>query len=90
MRWWLIACLIISTHSVSAYRVEALAGADDKPVDLEPVSEKHVMIPMRDGVKLSAYLFFPKGKGPWPVLYEQRYASVRSHASHIIAPVRAR
>ncbi|MBM79023.1 MAG: acylase [Planctomycetaceae bacterium] len=33
---------------------------------------------MRDGVRLSAYLFFPPGKGPWPVLMEQRYASFRS------------
>ena len=35
------------------------------------------MIPMRDGVKLSAYLYFPPGEGPWPVLYEQRYANLR-------------
>lgn len=33
------------------------------------------MIPMRDGVKLSAFLFFPPGDGPWPVLLEQRYAN---------------
>ncbi|GAB4140756.1 MAG: hypothetical protein Tsb009_10240 [Planctomycetaceae bacterium] len=46
-------------------------------VDLGTVTEKHVWIPMRDGVRLSAYLFFPKGKGPWPVLIEQRYASFR-------------
>ena len=39
--------------------------------------EKHVMIPMRDGVKLSAYLYFPPGDGPWPVILEQRYASGR-------------
>ena len=32
------------------------------------------MAPMRDGKKLSTYLYFPAGKGPWPVLYEQRYA----------------
>ncbi len=31
---------------------------------------------MRDGVKLSAYIYFPAGKGPWPVLMEQRYASL--------------
>ena len=35
------------------------------------------MVPMRDGTKLSAYLYFPQGKGPWPVLYEQRYADLR-------------
>jgi len=50
--------------------------------DPAPVEERHVMIPMRDGVKLSTYLFLPRnqGPGPWPVLYEQRYASVRSPA----------
>ena len=35
------------------------------------------MVPMRDGTKLSTYLYFPPGKGPWPVLYEQRYADLR-------------
>ncbi|MBL4885184.1 MAG: CocE/NonD family hydrolase [Planctomycetaceae bacterium] len=45
-------------------------------IDLNGITEKHVMIPMRDGKKLSAYLYFPKGKGPWPVLMEQRYAGL--------------
>ncbi len=47
-------------------------------VELGNVTEKHVMIPMRDGVKLSAYLYSPKGDGPWPVLMEQRYAGFRA------------
>jgi predicted acyl esterase len=51
--------------------------AADEAVELSKVSEQHVMIPMRDGVKLSAYLYFPPGEGPWPVLYEQRYANLR-------------
>ncbi|MFQ5732579.1 MAG: CocE/NonD family hydrolase [Planctomycetaceae bacterium] len=55
----------------------ASASPAEKKVDLGDVTEKHVMVPMRDGVKLSAYLYFPKGKGPWPVLMEQRYASLR-------------
>ncbi len=46
-------------------------------VDLYGVREEHVMIPMRDGVHLSAYLYFPEGTGPWPVLFEQRYADLR-------------
>src|SRR5437764_12265048 len=45
------------------------------------VRNEHVMIPMRDGVKLSAYLYFPPGKGPWPVLFEQRYAGMRDAGS---------
>jgi hypothetical protein len=47
-------------------------------VDLGSIREEHVMIPMRDGVRLSAYLYFPEGEGPWPVLYEQRYADLRA------------
>ncbi|MEX2502980.1 MAG: CocE/NonD family hydrolase [Trueperaceae bacterium] len=31
---------------------------------------RHVRIPMRDGVHLSADLFLPKGEGPWPVVIE--------------------
>ena len=42
--------------------------------------DEHLMISMRDGKKLSAYLFAPEGKGPWPVLYEQRYADIKSPA----------
>lgn len=55
------------------------ASAQQKPppVDLGPVTEKHEMVPMRDGTRLSVYLYFPPGKGPWPVLYEQRYADLR-------------
>ena len=47
-----------------------------QPVDLGTITEKHVMIPMRDGKHLSAYLYFPKGEGKWPVLFEQRYADI--------------
>ncbi|RPI81652.1 MAG: acylase, partial [Planctomycetaceae bacterium] len=52
------------------------AGAD-APIDLDGVREEHAMIPMRDGARLSAYLYFPPGEGPWPVLFEQRYADLR-------------
>lgn len=43
--------------------------------------EEHVMIPMRDGQSLSAYLYFPEGSGPWPAIFEQRYASIRDAGS---------
>src|SRR5262245_227868 len=52
--------------------------AGDAPVDLGNVTERHEMVPMRDGKKLSTYLYLPPGKGPWPVLYEQRYADLRA------------
>ena len=45
-------------------------------VDLGKVTEKHQMIPMRDGKHLSANLYLPEGQGPWPVLFEQRYADI--------------
>jgi uncharacterized protein len=54
----------------------ATRAADAPRVDLGPVTERHEMVPMRDGVRLSVHLYFPPGKGPWPVLLEQRYADV--------------
>ena len=39
------------------------------------IHEEHLWIPMRDGVKLSAFAFRPEGEGRWPVLLEQRYAN---------------
>ncbi len=52
------------------------ARAQDKSLDLGDVREEHIMIPMRDGKHLSAWLYFPKGDGPWPAIFEQRYASI--------------
>jgi len=49
--------------------VRAPAGECIQAVDLARVTESHVMVPMRDGKKLSTYLYTPEGKGPWPVLY---------------------
>ncbi len=72
---WMILCLALCP---------ALFAQEAPPLKFEKgVTEKHVMIPMRDGVKLSAYLYIPQGKGPWPVLMEQRYASLRSKGSRL-------
>src|SRR5262245_27028450 len=46
-------------------------------INLGSATERHEMIPMRDGQKLSAYLYFPPGHGPWPGVFEQRYADLR-------------
>ncbi|MGV3725018.1 MAG: CocE/NonD family hydrolase [Actinomycetota bacterium] len=40
------------------------------------VLEQRLMVPMRDGTRLSVYVYLPPGKGPWPGLLEQRYASL--------------
>ncbi|WP_240914838.1 CocE/NonD family hydrolase [Roseimicrobium sp. ORNL1] len=61
--------------------VTLLAGAVSKPLpklDVPGVREEHVMIPMRDGVKLSAYLYFPESASQekLPALFEQRYAEI--------------
>src|SRR5688572_11813623 len=59
----------------------AAPAAAQPPAGPDPVTEKHEMVPMRDGVRLSVYLYVPPGKGPWPVLYEQRYADVTAPAA---------
>lgn len=71
LRVWLVLLTILYGGGLQR---DAFA-ADD--IDFGSIREEHVMIPMRDGVRLSAYLYFPKGDGPWPVLFEQRYASLR-------------
>src|SRR4051812_19899357 len=66
----MIAKLVLAATVIAG----CAAAQKAKDVDLAGVTEQHVMIPMRDGVRLSAYLYTPPGEGPWPVLYEQRYA----------------
>ncbi|SIO61583.1 hypothetical protein SAMN05444166_6796 [Singulisphaera sp. GP187] len=69
-------CLWILAGLIAAVSVSE--AAEPAPAtDLGPVTETHVMVPMRDGVRLSTYLYIPKGDGPWPVLYEQRYADLK-------------
>ena len=66
---------------LSALVVSPLRNADAQDANLGDVTEKHEMVPMRDGVKLSAYLYFPKGDGPWPAIFEQRYASLTARGT---------
>jgi len=56
----------------------AVALAQSQELDLGGVKEKHVWVPMRDGTELSTWLYIPPGDGPWPVIYEQRYAPIRA------------
>ena len=57
--------------------------AQSKKLDLGGVQQKHVWVKMRDGTKLSSYLYIPPGEGPWPVLYEQRYAPIQSERTRL-------
>ena len=59
--------------------------AAEPELDLGGVTETHVMVPMRDDVKLSVWLYSPEGVGPWPVLFEQRYADLRGAGSRLAA-----
>ena len=61
----------------------ATSASAQNELDFGDVVEKHTMIPMRDGKKLSSYLYFPKSKGPWPVIFEQRYASLRGKGTRL-------
>lgn len=58
-----------------------------KELDFGGVREEHVMIPMRDGVHLSAYLYFPKNADTEgsPVIFEQRYASLTGNSTREFA-----
>ncbi|MCB1088482.1 MAG: CocE/NonD family hydrolase, partial [Verrucomicrobiae bacterium] len=69
--------------STAAFALVAppLHSAEEEALDFGDVTEQSVMIPMRDGVRLSAFLYVPKGDGPWPAIFEQRYASLRSRGT---------
>jgi predicted acyl esterase len=60
----------------------------------EAVGVQHEMVPMRDGVRVSLYVYTPPGAGPWHALLTQVYADVsgrgdafRSLAAHGYAVV---
>jgi len=79
---WPLLWLLPLAAALQSNTALAQNSATDKPlIDLAPVTEQHQMIPMRDGLKLSAWLYFPPGPGPWPVLFEQRYADLRGEGT---------
>ena len=55
-------------------------------LDLGTISESHVMIPMRDGKRLSAYVYRSnEDPRPQPVVFEQRYANLRGKSTRLSA-----
>src|SRR5262245_23904776 len=73
--------LVLSICGWGLFAPQPTVFAAEESVELGGIREEHVLIPMRDGKRLSAYLYFPPGAGPWPVLYEQRYADLRGASS---------
>jgi len=77
-------CMKFSVFSVAGFCIAFnLAAAELSPLDLGGVREEHLFIPMRDGARLSAYVYLPRGDGPWPVVFEQRYALITNSASRM-------
>lgn len=51
-------------------------GSDSGSVfDATAILEEHIMVPMRDGVRLSVHLYTPPGDGQWPGLLQQIYGN---------------
>lgn len=60
-----------------------LSANNVKPVN-EPGEVQHLMVEMSDGVRLSTYVYFPAGEGPWPVLLTRNpYPSPRESLGEI-------
>jgi len=76
-RTWVRGLLLLACWAVPV-------GAQDK-IDLGNVSERPVMIPMRDGKRLSGWVYRPAGDGPWPTVFEQRYANLRGRGTRLAA-----
>jgi predicted acyl esterase len=72
----LMGCLALSPALNAANTAANLPA-----IDLEGVREEHLMIPMRDGKRLSAYAYFPQGQGPWPAVFQQRYGDISGAGS---------
>jgi predicted acyl esterase len=78
--------------SLAFVAVASLVQSADEGLDLGAVREVHEMVPMRDGTRLSVYLYFPgeEKDGPWPAIFEQRYASLRAKGARESAAKLAR
>ena len=71
----------LASLALAAISSASTFAANPPPPDFGSVREEHLMIPMRDGRRLSAYVFFPKGEGKFPAIFEQRYADISGAGS---------
>ena len=75
------AQLIASAILIAGFSTTQSEAQELPKLDLGGVHEEHVLIPMRDGKRLSGYLYLPAENGKWPALFEQRYANVTGNST---------
>lgn len=66
--------LLVGTAAFNALA----APSDLPPLELPGISEEHLWIPMRDGTRLSAYLYRPESADKLPAVFEQRYVNLKA------------
>ena len=69
----MLVCRSLLLSSAVLLSSNLCAVAAEEAVDLGSVTKQHVMVPMRDGAKLSTYLYFPEGKFEDCVLHAGAY-----------------
>jgi predicted acyl esterase len=66
------------------------APLDLPPLDLPGISEQPIWIPMRDGTRLSGFLYRPESAEKLPAVFEQRYANLTGNGTRKAAADLAR
>lgn len=75
--------------SLAAFTAEA-APPELAPMELPGITEEHLWIPMRDGTRLSTYLYRPESAAKLPAVFEQRYANLTGNGTRKAAADLAR
>ncbi|MFM8188893.1 MAG: CocE/NonD family hydrolase [Pirellula sp.] len=76
-----LTVLVLAVWLFAFLTIRDICAQDLPTLDLGGVIEQRQMIPMRDGKHLFALLYMPPGDGPWPVLFEQRYADIQGEGT---------
>ncbi|MEO8574307.1 MAG: CocE/NonD family hydrolase [Pyrinomonadaceae bacterium] len=71
--------LLITSISFSQNRGTPQADAEERlrrnaieaELQSQAVVERKVMVPMRDGMRMQADIYRPKGDGPWPIIFSR-------------------